>query len=132
MTRSLPGEGAQRSAPWAAEWASHLQSTATSVGLKVAPFIPTTVKRLLTGARSVTIDGNTLDPTLQLMLAAQRALGIDGLVIDDDVHTSRTQARQLASALAGKEIHVDVTDISLPGPAGDIPARHYRPLGSGA
>ena len=42
--------------------------------------IPNAVKRLLLGGRSVTIDGNTLDTTLQLMLAAQRAVGLDGLV----------------------------------------------------
>jgi acetyl esterase/lipase len=100
--------------------------------MKVTPFIPAGVKRLLTGGRSVTIDGNTLDPTLQLTLAAQRALGINGLVIDDDASTSRAQVRETTSALAGPEIHVEVTDVSLPGPAGDIAARHYRPLGAGA
>ncbi len=97
--------------------------------MKLAPLIPTRVKRLLTGGRSVTIDGNTLDPTLQLTLAAQRALGINGLVIDDDANTSRAAVRETTSALAVPEIHVEVTDISLPGPAGDIAARHYRPLG---
>lgn len=95
----------------------------------MAPFIPRGVKRLLTGGRSITIDGNTLDPTLQLMLAAQRAVGINGLMVDDDVDASRMQVREMSAALACPEIHVDVADISVPGPAGDIPARHYRPIG---
>ena len=94
----------------------------------MAPFIPKGVKRLLTGGRSVTIDGNTLDPTLQLMLTGQRALGINGLVVDDDVVASRAQARQITAGLPGAEIHVAVTDLTVPGPAGDIDARLYRPL----
>ncbi|HET9874931.1 MAG TPA: alpha/beta hydrolase [Mycobacterium sp.] len=132
MTRSLPGDHAQqRSAQPTARWVNQLQRTAANVGLKVTPFLPAGVKRLLAGGRSVTIDGNTLDSTLQLMLAAQHALGVNGLVVDDDVATSRTRVRETAAALGG-EIHVGVADISLPGPAGDIAARHYRPLGGGA
>lgn len=111
-------------------WTSRLQSTATSVGLKVIPRIPTGTKRLLAGGRSVIIDGNTLDPTLQLMLAGLRALGIDGLVVDDDPAASRTQMREMCLAFGGPQIHVGVSDVSMPGPAGDIPARHYRPAGT--
>ncbi len=121
-----------RPAARATQWTGQLQNTAASVGLKVAPFIPAAVKRLLVGGRSVTIDGNTLDPTLQLVLAAQRAVGIDGLVVDDDVAASRAQAREVAAALAGPEIHVAVTDVAVPSPAGDIAARHYRPLNGAA
>lgn len=122
MTRSLPGVpdlrlGALR----------RLQGTATNVGLKVIPVIPNGAKRLLSGGRSITIDGNTLDSTLQLTLAAQRATGINGLVINDDPTASRAYARQLALGFGGPQIHVGVTDLSIPGPAGDIPARHYCP-----
>lgn len=126
MTRSLPGESVQH------RWAGQLQSTATTVGLKVAPFIPRGVKRLLAGGRSVTIDGNTLDPTLQLMLAAQRTVGVNGLNVNDDVDASRGQVREMTTALACPEIHVDVTEVSVPGPAGDIAARLYRPIGGEA
>jgi acetyl esterase len=121
MTKSLPG------APNLHRWSARLQSTATNVGLKVIPWIPMGAKRLLTGGRSVTIDGNTLDPTLQLLLAAQRAAGINGLVMDDDVAASRTLMREGCRALPGPQIHVAVNEVSIPGPAGDIPARHYRP-----
>jgi acetyl esterase len=121
MPKSLPG------APDLHRWSTRLQGTATNVGLKVIPWIPTGAKRLLTGGRSVIIDGNTLDPTVQLALAAQRAVGINGLVVDDDVAASRTLMREGCRALPGPQIHVAVTDMSIPGPAGDIPARHYRP-----
>ncbi|WP_116375934.1 alpha/beta hydrolase [Mycobacterium sp. MFM001] len=118
MTKSLPGVPGLT---------SRLQNTAANVGMKVIPFIPTGVKRLLAGGRSVTIDGNTLDLTLQLTLAGMRVMGVDGLVTDDDPAASRTQMRDLTAAFPGPQIHVAVSDLSIPGPAGDIGARHYRP-----
>ncbi|OBI08454.1 lipase [Mycolicibacter heraklionensis] len=127
MTRSLPGgSGSGRGA----RWADRLQGPLMAVGLKVMPALPIGVQRVMTGGRAVTIDGKTLDPTLRLTLAAQRAMGINGLVIDDDAETSRAQLHK-TSGLGG-DIHVEVRDIVLPGPAGDIPARHYRPVGGGA
>jgi acetyl esterase/lipase len=129
MTRSLPGApdlhlGALRARK---HLSSRLQSTATKIGFKVIPSIPTGAKRLLSGGRSVTIDGNTLDPTLQLLLAAQRAVGVNGLVVDDDPAASRAQMHELCQALPGPQIHVVVSDLPIPGPAGEIMARHYRP-----
>lgn len=89
--------------------------------------MPTGAKRLLTGGRAVTIDGNTLDPTLQLMLTAQRAVGINGLTVHKDPVASRAQALAMTRAFSGPQIHVGVSDVSIPGPAGEIAARHYRP-----
>lgn len=111
---------------------SRMQGAVSTIGVKVIPWIPTPAKRALFGGRSVTIDGNTLDPTLQLMLSGLRAVGIDGLVVDDDPGASRAQMRQLSMELPGPQIHVDVEDLSLPGPAGDLPARHYRPADGAA
>ncbi len=108
-------------------WAGRLQSVATKVGVKVIPWVPTRVVRLLAGGRSVTIDGNTLDPTLQLMLSAQRAAGIEGLAVGNDVAASRALMRETCLGFAGPQVHVGVSDVSIPGPAGQIPARHYRP-----
>ena len=53
--------------------ASQVTNAALRIGVKVMPWIPPWLKRLLAGGRRVTIDGNTLDATLQLMLAAQRS-----------------------------------------------------------
>jgi acetyl esterase len=129
MTKSLPGAQDRQLAALLTRtgWAGRLQSVATNVGLKVIPWVPTGAKRLLAGGRSVTIDGNTLDPTLQLMLSAQRAVGINGLTVDEDPVASRAQAREMTGAFRGPQIHVAVTDVSIPGPAGEIAARHYRP-----
>jgi acetyl esterase len=96
----------------------------------VIPWVPTGAKRLLSGGRAVTIDGNTLDPTLQLALAGMRAFGINGLVLGQDVAISRTQMREMTPGFAGPQIHVGVSDLSIPGPAGPISVRHYRPATS--
>lgn len=127
--RSLPGvPDLQLGALWAPiRWNSRVQSTATNVGFKVITWIPNRAKRLLFGGRSITIDDNTLDPTLQLMLSGLRTFGIAGLVLDDDPTASRTQMRELSLAFPGPQIHVAVGEVSIPGPAGEIPARHYLP-----
>jgi acetyl esterase len=99
---------------------------ANRAGLRLLPRLPDTVKRLLCG-RPVTIDGNTLDVTLQFMLAAQRSAGVDGLVASSDVAVARSQLRKLASMIDAK-IAVDVRDASIPGPAGPLAVRHYAPI----
>jgi acetyl esterase len=108
-------------------WAARLQSAASTAGLKVIPWVPTRAKRLLSGGRAVTIDGNTLDPTLQLALAGMRAFGMNGLMVGQDVAASRAQMREMTSGFGGPQIHVGVRELSIPGPAGPIRARHYRP-----
>jgi acetyl esterase len=134
MTKSLSGApdlllGATR-AP--TRLTSRIQGTVTTVGAKVIPWIPEPAKRVLSGGRAVIIDGNTLDPTLQLMLSGMHAVGIDGLAVGDDPVASRAGMREMTLSFAGPQIHVTVNDISLPGPAGEIPARHYRPASGDA
>ena len=113
-------------------WTSFLQGAVTNVGVKVIPWIPAPAKRALFRGRSVIIDGNTLDPTLQLMLSGMRLADIDGLAVDGDVAASRAQMRNSLVRFPGPQIHVGVNNISLPGPAGQIAARHYRPVGGEA
>lgn len=97
-----------------------------AVTLRGLPHIPDPVKRLLLGGRSITLDGNTLDTTLQLMLAGQQALGLDGLVADDDFIAARVQLELLAGSYK-KHIPVSgVTDLTVAGEVAPIRARHYR------
>ena len=127
MTRSLPGlPDLQLKA--SSGWAGRLHILATKVGAKVLPWIPTRAGRLLAGGRSITIDGNTLDPTLQLMLSGQRAFGVDGPAVSGDVSTARALMREGLLGFVGPQVHVGVSDVSIPGPAGQIPARHYHPM----
>jgi acetyl esterase/lipase len=129
MTRSLPGVPDPQLL--SGGWPGRLQQAAAGAGLKVIPWVPTGLKRLLSGGRAVIIDGNTLDPTLQLALAGLRAFGQNGLVLGQDAAISRAQMREMTQGFAGPQIHVDVSDLTIPGPAGPIPARHYRPPTSG-
>jgi len=124
MTRSLPGApDLQVKAPNG--WAGRLQNVATKVGVKVIPWVPTRVVRLLTGGRSVTIDGNTLDPTLQLVLVSLKLSGEAGLTARDDVAYSRQRIRQTMVTIDRNPLPVGgVADLSIPGPAGDIPTNH--------
>jgi acetyl esterase len=126
MTQSLPAQ-----ATWSPTRREAAVNTAAGVTLRALPHIPHAVKRLLLGGRSVTIDGNTLDTTLQLMLAGQKLTGIHGLVNADDVATARGQLEALAAGFRQNIPVASVTNLLIPGPAGDIRARHYRPVDGG-
>lgn len=132
MTESLPGHGAGRATVAGGREAVRdvLLNRATQLTLSAIPRISDRRKRLLLGGRSVTVDGNTLDTTLQLMLAAQRAARLGGLVADfspaDGVAVSRADLRT-RSAMLRAEIDVDVSSVSIPGPAGAMAARRYVP-----
>lgn len=135
MTESLPGHQV-RGGP-----GGHRRDTvklavlerATKLTLSAIPRISDRTKRLLLGGRSVVVDGNTLDTTLQLTLAAQRAAGVGGLVADYSPESGVTVSRAALRATAAMmKVHIraDVTEISIPGPAGPIPARRYVPDGT--
>lgn len=102
------------------------------LGVKLIPRLPNGAKRLLSGGRAVTIDGNTLDPSLQMLLRAQRAIGLDGLVYADDPVATRAGNRELTGSLDQRDVRVaGIKSVSIPGPAGVIPARHYLPPAGG-
>ena len=88
--------------------------------------MPDRVKRLLLGGRSISLDGNTLDTTLQLALTSQRISGREGLILSDDVATARTRLNLTASQFPRAKVDVTLTDVSVPGAAGDVPAVHIR------
>ena len=102
------------------------------LGVKLIPRLPDGAKRLLSGGRAITIDGNTLDPSLQMLLAAQKATGINGLVVADDAVATRVSNNALTRTLDERDIRVaGIRPVSIPGPAGTIAARHYRPPADG-
>ncbi|MCP9274305.1 alpha/beta hydrolase [Mycolicibacterium arenosum] len=98
----------------------------SGVALRALPRIPDPVKRVLLGRRRVSVDGNTLDTTLQLMLTMQKASGLSGLVASDDIAVARNQLRSLAGAIDAPII-VASNDITVTGAAGPLRARHYAP-----
>jgi acetyl esterase len=100
----------------------------SSITLRLIPRIPDPVKRLLLGRRTVTVDGNTMDTTLQFLLALLRLSG-GGFVASDDVAVARAQLRTLAGFL-DVPIAVGVEDLTVSGGAGELRARHYAPVNS--
>lgn len=101
-------------------------NTVAGVTLRGLPYIPDRVKRLLLGRPSITLDGNTLDTTLQLMLAGQHVLGLEGLVADDDFVAARHQLELLAGSFRQQIPVSAVADLTVTGAVGPINARHYR------
>jgi acetyl esterase len=101
-------------------------NAALRIGVKVVPCIPPWLKRLLVGGRRVTIDGNTLDSTLQLILAAQRSTRTGGLSAADDLGAARELMRNSHSVM-GTRVAVPTTDLTIPGPDSPVRTRHYRP-----
>jgi acetyl esterase len=136
MTRSLPAETVTPAKSAAARRSGKARelalATATRATLHLIPRLPQGLKRLLLRGRSITVEGNTLDTTLQLTLAAQRAAGLRGLVSSDDVAVARTRLRADARAFPGNIAISAVNDLSIPGPAGPMSARHYQPGDSNA
>jgi acetyl esterase len=97
-------------------------------GAGVLPLMPDGAKRLLVGGRAITIDGNTLDPTLGVWLASLKLAGGHGLSDGDDPVFIRRRNREATLMLDRATVPVGgVTSLSIPGPAGPIPARHYQP-----
>ncbi|HYX99647.1 MAG TPA: alpha/beta hydrolase, partial [Mycobacterium sp.] len=66
-----------------------VKNAARGVAVKVMPWIPPWLKRSLAGGRRITIDGNTLDATLQLILIAQRSTRTAGLSAGGDLEVVR-------------------------------------------
>ena len=98
--------------------------------VRVVPHIPDRVKRLLLGGRSVVIDGNTLDTTLQFLLFGQNAMGLGRLILDDEPSTARALLRMVTDGFRQDIPVASVTNLVISGPDGAIPARHYRPINS--
>ena len=106
-------------------------NAALGIGVKVIPWIPSWLKRLLSGGKRITIDGNTLDPTLQLILTAQRSTRTDGLSANGDPEVARALMRK-SHAVMNTHLAASTTDLTIPGPDSPLRARHYRPAAPAA
>jgi acetyl esterase len=104
---------------------------ALRVGVKVVRRIPAWLKRLISGGRAFSVDGNTLDATAQLMLFAQRITGTGGLSAAGDVTAARVLMHNSHVAM-NTFVPVAISDFEIPGPAGIVRARQYRPTATGA
>jgi acetyl esterase len=70
-------------------------------------------------------DGRRLHPALQLMLAVGERTGATRT--RQDVARNREEMRRLVKLSSPRRMGIHATDRRIPGPAGDIPIRVYRP-----
>jgi acetyl esterase len=90
--------------------------------------LPDALTRRLAG-KPVRIDGQELHPQVQLALKLEKLTGGSEIV---PVAEARERRRRQARVFRGAEIEVgEVSDLLIPGPAGEIPARLYTPRGEG-
>src|SRR5690348_1171130 len=93
--------------------------------LKTLLSLPAPVLRLMAGGGVVYQGGRTLDPRLQY-LAAQARAGPPMTRLGPE-EARRVNAEGLGLIAGAPEPGVRWEALSVPGPAGDIPARLYRP-----
>ena len=87
--------------------------------------LPTPGLRLMSGGGVVYQGGRTLDPKIQFLAAgAARSPSMTTLTPEA---ARRSSAQGMAAMTAPLEAGVRVEPLTIPGPAGDIPARVYRP-----
>jgi acetyl esterase/lipase len=86
--------------------------------------LPLWVQRLIVG-RPIRVDGLELHPTSQLAVKAEALFDVAPFS-DLSVADARAQAGWLATLLCGPKLPLArVEELTLPGPAGEIPARLY-------
>jgi acetyl esterase len=92
--------------------------------------LPVALKRRLAGP-PVVRDGLPLDLDVQLLLAARR-MAREPEIYELPVEKARVSYRRQFGALTPAcERVYDVSELTIPGPAGDIPARVYSPAPAG-
>ena len=93
--------------------------------------LPESVQLALSGKKPIVIDGHTLAPELQLLLAANERRGQMVLTTPDAL---RRQQKKAALLIAGPPTRVaSVRDLEIDGAVGKLKARHYAPpRGDGA
>jgi acetyl esterase len=104
-----------------------LRIRATSVVSRALDALPPGVQVRLSGRPQMEIDGQTLDPGAQVLLALRERFGpqpAETLPVEQE----RAFTREEAAAARGRVAPVaGVRDIEVPGAAGPLPARHYVP-----
>lgn len=90
--------------------------------------LPPRVQIALSGEPPIVIDGQRLDPQVQLLRSIRRRRGVPGL-IEPTIAAGRERYRRETRAFRGPMTGVDaVRDSEIPGPAGVLRVRHYAPI----
>ena len=96
-------------------------------GARLLFALPAFAQRRLSGRRPVIIQGQTLHPQMQLLLALREVLR-PGLLSYRTATESRRELRREILAIGDRPIEAGrVSDLSIKGGAGSLRARHYAP-----
>jgi acetyl esterase len=89
--------------------------------------MPAPLRRLVCGEDAHVVDGQTLDPQLQVLRTLQRWRGARGLVEPTHRHGRRRFRREMMALNAPLTPVHAVRDLAIDGPGGRLPLRHYAP-----
>ena len=101
------------------------------VAVRAISRLPPSVQVKLSGEPPVVVDGQTLDPQIQLVRALRRMRGAPNLV-DPTIPQARARFRREVISVAGPKTPVAaVRDIVIDGAGGSLRLRHYAPPAAG-
>ena len=104
-----------------------LRDRVRCLAMRAMAHLPDRVKIRLSGTPPVIVDGQQLDPQLQLLRSIRRRHPMPGLV-EPTVAAGRARYRRETLAFRGPMTKVAaVRDLEIPGPSGPLRARHYAP-----
>jgi acetyl esterase len=84
-------------------------------------------QRRLAGGRAIEVDGNTLDPSVQLLLEMRRRMGTKPWHAQTPEDARRAMAAESRVAAVRPPAVDAVRDLTVDGGDGPLPARHYAP-----
>jgi acetyl esterase len=88
--------------------------------------LPLPAQRLI-GGKPIEIEGMRLHPTSQLLVKLEALADLQGYEALSPVEARLQTAKQAALLTGSKLPLAHVEDLTIPGPAGDVPARLYAP-----
>ena len=110
---------------------SRLRERANAAGARLLAALPPRLQVRLSGGSPVTVDGQTLNPDVQVLLAARERLGVTPhAAMSPD--QARAYVRAESRATSGRATPVGgVSELEVSGGAGPLRARHYVPAEDG-
>src|ERR1700682_5934304 len=104
-----------------------LRDPARTLAMRAIAHLPDRMKIWLSGTPPVIVDGQQLDPQLQLLRSIRRRHNVPGLV-EPTVAAGRARYRRESLAFRGPMTMVEsVHDLEIAGASGPLRARHYAP-----
>lgn len=99
---------------------------------RAAMRLPVPMRRVLSGRPAISVDGQTLDATLQFLLAVRGRVGDRPLTHGEPAEARARHRREILSVRGPATPVGAVRTLSIPGGAGALRARYYAAPGQGA